>query len=225
VLPAASGPAEFCRPRTSAPAARACAWVPGCPGQRRRRRAVSTKQKRTAQGATAIALAHARHGSTGLLPTFIHRQRRIVSSRRLSGDPRGDRRESPRDSRHPPRRPVPGDGPHRGAHDPGLIRPLTDGDVVRCSTAGSTPVLLLTVCGRECLAPEETRENSRTGAYDREPRAQSRSLRDCGGGVARLPAAAAGVHAFGTMPCRTLEQYAPRVSEAVRQWTMADSGP
>ena len=82
---------------------------------------------RTAGGAVAIAAAHARYGSTGLLPTFItdapERQAAAVAAIREAVAAQ-----------------APGilgihlEGPflaqaRKGAHDPGLIRPMTDADV------------------------------------------------------------------------------------------------
>jgi N-acetylglucosamine-6-phosphate deacetylase len=85
-------------------------------------------------------LAHARHGSTGLLPTFI--------------TDRPDRRvEAVAAIREAIAAKAPGilgihlEGPflataRKGAHDPGLIRPLTDGDVDALLDSGIDKVLL-----------------------------------------------------------------------------------
>ena len=97
-------------------------------------------EARTAAGVAAIARAHARHGTTGLLPTFI--------------TDRGDRRaEAVAAVRDAVAAGTPGilgihlEGPHfaparKGAHDPGLIRPMTDADVHALLDTGLRTVLL-----------------------------------------------------------------------------------
>ncbi len=108
---------------------------------------------RTAEGAAAIARTHARHGSTGLLPTLItdrpERQAEAVAAIRAAVAER-----------------VPGvlgihlEGPflapsRKGAHDPALIRPMGDADVdALLGTALGT--VLLTVAA-ENAAPRQIR--------------------------------------------------------------------
>jgi len=136
VLPAASLPAEFCRHDLGGGV-----LAPGfIDVQVNGGGGVLFNESRTAEGATAIALAHARHGSTGLLPTFI--------------TDRPDRRvEAVAAIREAIAAKAPGilgihlEGPflataRKGAHDPGLIRPLTDGDVDALLDSGIDKVLL-----------------------------------------------------------------------------------
>ena len=106
---------------------------------------------RTAEGVAAIATAHARHGTTGLLPTFI--------------TDRGDRRaEAVAAVRNAVAARVPGvlgihlEGPflapaRKGAHDPGLIRPMTDADVDLLLGTGLRTVLL-TVAAEAVSVPQ-----------------------------------------------------------------------
>jgi N-acetylglucosamine-6-phosphate deacetylase len=110
-------------------------------------------EQRTAQGAAAIAQAHARHGSTGLLPTFItdrpERQVEAVAAIRAAIAAK-----------------TPGilgihlEGPFlatakKGAHDAGLIRPLTDADVDALLDSG-IGTLVLTVAA-ENASPKQIR--------------------------------------------------------------------
>jgi N-acetylglucosamine-6-phosphate deacetylase len=136
VLPAASVPAEFCRHDLGGGV-----LAPGfLDAQVNGGGGVLFNEQRTAQGATAIALAHARHGSTGLLPTFITDS----ADRQL---------EAMAAIREAIAANAPGilgihlEGPflataRKGAHDPGLIRPLTDGDVDALLDSGIDTVLL-----------------------------------------------------------------------------------
>ena len=108
---------------------------------------------RSAGGAAAIAAAHARHGSTGLLPTFItdhpDRQAEAVAAIRQAIAAK-----------------APGilgihlEGPflaqaRRGAHDPGLIRPLSDADVDTLLDTGVDTVLLTVAA--EVASPQQIR--------------------------------------------------------------------
>ncbi len=116
-------------------------------------------QSRTAEGAAAIAAAHARHGSTGLLPTFItdhpDRQAEAVAAIREAVAAK-----------------VPGilgihlEGPflaaaRKGAHDPGLIRPLMDVDVDMLLGTGLDTVLLTVAA--ENASPQQIRRLSDGG--------------------------------------------------------------
>lgn len=110
-------------------------------------------ETRTAEGAGAIAAAHVRYGSTGLLPTFItdqpDRQAEAVAAIRgavAAGAPGilGLHLEGP--FLAPSR---------KGAHDPALIRPMRDADVDALLDAG-LDTLLLTVAA-ENASPRQIR--------------------------------------------------------------------
>ncbi len=97
-------------------------------------------ETRTAEGTAAIAMAHARHGSTGLLPTFItdradRRAEAVAAVRQAfaAGTPGvlGIHLEGPFLSQA-----------RKGAHDPGLIRAMTDADVDALLDTGLETVLL-----------------------------------------------------------------------------------
>jgi N-acetylglucosamine-6-phosphate deacetylase len=149
VLPAANLPAEFFRHELGGGV-----LAPGfLDAQVNGGGGVLFNQQRTAQGAAAIALAHARHGSTGLLPTFItdrpERQAEAVAAIRaaIAGKTPG----------------ILGihlEGPflataRKGAHDAGLIRPLTDADVDVLLHSG-IDTLVLTVAA-ENASPKQIR--------------------------------------------------------------------
>ncbi len=116
-------------------------------------------EARTAEGVAAIARAHARHGTTGLLPTFI--------------TDRGDRRaEAVAAVRTAVAAGAPGilgihlEGPflapaRKGAHDPGLIRPMTDADVDALLGTGLRTVLLTVAA--EAVSPQQVRRLSEGG--------------------------------------------------------------
>jgi N-acetylglucosamine-6-phosphate deacetylase len=136
VLPAASVPAGFCRHDLGggvlAPGF-VDAQVNGGGG-------VLFNERRTAEGAKAIAMAHARHGSTGLLPTFItdHPDRQVEAVAAI---------RAAIAAKAPGILGIHLEGPflataRKGAHDPGLIRPLTDGDVDVLLDSGIDTVLL-----------------------------------------------------------------------------------
>jgi N-acetylglucosamine-6-phosphate deacetylase len=150
VLPAASVPAEFYRHDLGggllAPGF-VDAQVNGGGG-------VLFNERRTAQAATAIALAHARHGSTGLLPTFItdHVDRRVEAVAAI--------REAIA-AKAPGILGIHLEGPflataRKGAHDSGLIRPLTDGDVDALLDSGIDKVLLTVAA--ENASPRQIRQ-------------------------------------------------------------------
>jgi N-acetylglucosamine-6-phosphate deacetylase len=149
VLPAASVPAEFCRHDLGGGV-----LAPGfLDAQVNGGGGVLFNEQRTAQGATAIALAHARHGSTGLLPTFITDR----ADRRLEA------MAAIREAIAAKARGILGihlEGPflataRKGAHDPGLIRPLTDGDVDALLDSGIDTVLLTVAA--ENASPQQIR--------------------------------------------------------------------
>ena len=116
-------------------------------------------EARTVEGVAAIARAHARHGTTGLLPTFI--------------TDHGDRRaEAVAAVRAAVAAGVPGilgihlEGPflaseRKGAHDPALIRPMTDADVEALLCAGLRTVLLTVAV--EAVSPQQVRRLSGCG--------------------------------------------------------------
>ena len=110
-------------------------------------------EARTTEGVAAIAAAHARYGTTGLLPTFI--------------TDRGNRRaEAVAAVREAVAAGTPGilgihlEGPflapaRKGAHDPGLIRPMTDADVDALLDTGLRTVLLTVAA--EAVSPPQIR--------------------------------------------------------------------
>ncbi len=107
----------------------------------------------TADGAAAVAAAHRRFGTTGCLPTFItdrpERQAEAVAAVR---DAIAERRPG-----------VLGlhlEGPHlsvarKGAHDPALIRPMTEADLAALLSTG-LDTLLVTVAA-ETVTPAQIR--------------------------------------------------------------------
>ena len=116
-------------------------------------------ETRTAEGLATIARTHARHGTTGLLPTFI--------------TDRGDRRaEAVAAVREAVAAGAPGilgihlEGPflapaRKGAHDPDLIRPMTDADVGTLLGTGLQTVLLTVAA--EAVSPQQVRRLSEGG--------------------------------------------------------------
>ncbi len=116
-------------------------------------------ETRTAEGVAAIAAAHARYGTTGLLPTFI--------------TDRGDRRaEAVAAVREAVAAGAPGilgihlEGPflapaRKGAHDPGLIRPMTDADMGALLGTGLRTVLLTVAA--EAVSPPQIRRLAEGG--------------------------------------------------------------
>ena len=107
----------------------------------------------TAAGAAAVAKAHARFGTTGLLPTFItdRPERRHAAVAAV--------RDAVR-ARSPGVLGIHLEGPflsvaRKGAHDPALIRPLSDGDVDDLLDTGIRTVLLTVAA--ENASPEQIR--------------------------------------------------------------------
>jgi N-acetylglucosamine-6-phosphate deacetylase len=155
VLPAASVPAEFYRHDLGGGV-----LAPGfIDAQVNGGGGVLFNEQRTAQGAAAIALAHARHGSTGLLPTFItdHRDRQVEAVAAI------------REAIAEKAKGILGihlEGPflattRKGAHDPNLIRPLTDGDVYALLDSG-IDTMVLTVAA-ENASPRQIRRLTDAG--------------------------------------------------------------
>ncbi len=116
-------------------------------------------EARTAEGVAAISRAHARHGTTGLLPTFIT-------------DSADRRAEAVAAVREAVAAGVPGilgihlEGPflaaaRKGAHDPGLIRPMTDADVEALLATGIRTVLLTVAA--EAVSPPQIRRLTEGG--------------------------------------------------------------
>ena len=107
----------------------------------------------TADGAAGVAAAHRRFGTTGCLPTFItdrpERQALAVAA--------------VRDAIAQGRPGVLGihiEGPHlsvarKGAHDPGLIRPMAEADLVALLSTGLDTVLVTVAA--ETVTPEQIR--------------------------------------------------------------------
>ncbi|RCS24007.1 N-acetylglucosamine-6-phosphate deacetylase [Phyllobacterium salinisoli] len=104
-------------------------------------------------GIRTICAAHARFGTTGLLPTLITDTREITAAA-ISGGLEAERRK------------VPGflglhlEGPHlsverKGAHDPALIRPMDDSDLVRLIEARKHLSVLLLTAAPENITNEQ----------------------------------------------------------------------
>ena len=149
-------------------------------------------ETRTAEGAAAIARAHARFGTTGLLPTFITAH--------------GDRRaEAVAAVREAVAAGVPGilgihlEGPflapaRKGAHDPGLIHPMTDADMEALLGTGLRTVLLTVAA--EAVSPRQVRRLSEGGVIV----SLGHSDASYEGAVAAADAGARGVtHLFNAM--------------------------
>lgn len=116
-------------------------------------------EARTAEGVAAIAAAHARHGTTGLLPTFITDH----------GDRRAEAVVAVRDAVAAGAPGILGihlEGPflapaRKGAHDPGLIRPMTEADVDALLGTGLRTVLLTAAV--EAVSPPQIRRLAEGG--------------------------------------------------------------
>ena len=116
----------------------------------------------TLEGIRTICAAHARFGTTALLPTLITDTPEITDQAVAAGIAATEAR-------------IPGflglhlEGPHlsiarKGAHDPALIRPVNDTDIKRFFFAAEAlPNLLLTFAA-ETVPPAQIAEISRSGA-------------------------------------------------------------
>lgn len=115
----------------------------------------------TSDDLAMVCATHRRFGVTGLLPTLITDTAAVTDAVLAAGAAAA-------------RRQVPGflglhlEGPHlslarKGAHDPALIRPMDEADLVRLERARATlPHLLLTVAA-ETVTPEEIARLVRAG--------------------------------------------------------------
>jgi len=107
----------------------------------------------TVQGIETICRAHAPFGTTALLPTLITDTPEVTAAAVAAGIEAA-------------RRKVPGfaglhlEGPHlsvarKGAHDPSLIRPMTDADLAALIAARAQLPALLTTVAPESVTPEQ----------------------------------------------------------------------
>lgn len=115
----------------------------------------------TADDLGRVAAVHARFGVTGLLPTLIT-DTPDVTDRVITAGVEAKRRNLPG---------VLGlhlEGPHlsiarKGAHDPALIRPMTEADLVRLENARPALGLLLVTVAAETVTPEQIERLARVG--------------------------------------------------------------
>jgi N-acetylglucosamine-6-phosphate deacetylase len=115
----------------------------------------------TADDLGRVAAVHARFGVTGLLPTLIT-DTPEVTERVISAGVEAKRRNTPG---------ILGlhlEGPHlsvarKGAHDPALIRPMTEADLVRLENARPALGLLLVTVAAETVTPEQIARLARAG--------------------------------------------------------------
>ncbi|PRD42641.1 N-acetylglucosamine-6-phosphate deacetylase [Phyllobacterium phragmitis] len=116
---------------------------------------VMLNEKPDVDGIHAICAAHARFGTTGLLPTLITDTREITAAA-IAGGKEAERTK------------VPGflglhlEGPHlsvkrKGAHDPALIRPMDDSDFARLVEARKHLSVLLLTAAPESITNEQIR--------------------------------------------------------------------
>ena len=107
----------------------------------------------TADDLARVAAVHARYGVTGLLPTLITDTPEVTDRVIAAGVEAKSRK-------------LPGilglhlEGPHlsiarKGAHDPALIRPMTEADLVRLENARPALGLLLVTVAAETVTPEQ----------------------------------------------------------------------
>ena len=115
----------------------------------------------TADDLARVAAVHARYGVTGLLPTLIT-DTPEVTDRVIAAGVEAKRRNLPG---------VLGlhlEGPHlsiarKGAHDPALIRPMTEGDLVRLEKARLMLGVLLVTVAAETVTAEQIARLVRAG--------------------------------------------------------------
>lgn len=115
----------------------------------------------TVEGIETICRAHVPFGTTALLPTLITDTPEITAASIAAGVEAARRR-------------IPGfaglhlEGPHlsvarKGAHDPRLIRPMTDADLRALVAAGKELPTLLTTVAPESVTPEQVKALARAG--------------------------------------------------------------
>jgi N-acetylglucosamine-6-phosphate deacetylase len=115
----------------------------------------------TVEGLATICAAHAKFGTTALLPTLITDTFEITSRTVAAGIEAKERG-------------VPGflglhlEGPHlsiarKGAHDPKLIRPMEDADLDLILSCGATLDALMVTIAPESVAPEQVATLARAG--------------------------------------------------------------
>lgn len=115
----------------------------------------------TAEGIETICRAHAPFGTTALLPTLITDTPEITAAAVAAGIEAA-------------RRNVPGfaglhlEGPHlsvvrKGAHDPKLIRPMTDADLAALIAAKKALPALLTTVAPESVTPQQVAALTKAG--------------------------------------------------------------
>lgn len=138
---------------------------------------------------TAICAAHARLGATAILPTLItdtpETTRRVIdAAQQCTATPgfAGLHLEGPHL-----------DPARAGAHDPALIRPMTDADLtILCTAARSLPALLLTLAP-EAATPQQISALQAAGAI------VSLGHTDCSAEAARAAGATCVTHLFNAM--------------------------
>ena len=123
---------------------------------------VLLNERPTVEGIAAICAAHARLGTTGLLPTLITDTPGVTAAAIEAGEAAWAQR-------------LPGflglhlEGPHldprrKGAHDPRLIRPMGEADLrLLVAAAGRLPALMLTVAP-EAVTPGQVAALAAAGA-------------------------------------------------------------
>ena len=115
----------------------------------------------TPEGIARIARAHARFGTTKLLPTLITDNREITAEARKAGREAGAKN-------------IPGflgihfEGPHlsvsrKGAHDPDLIRPMEQADLDALRAYRADAGLLLTTLAPESVSRDQVRALAQAG--------------------------------------------------------------
>jgi N-acetylglucosamine-6-phosphate deacetylase len=122
---------------------------------------VMLNEQPTVEGIRSICAAHAKFGTTALLPTLITDTREITASAVAAGKQAAEKQ-------------VPGflglhlEGPHlslarKGAHDPTLIRPMEEADLdLILSCKGKLPALMTTIAP-ENVTPEQVARIAQAG--------------------------------------------------------------